>query len=147
HLRLVDLGSENGTLVGGRLVRDVGVTVRPGEPILIGRTVLAIHAPSPPEGAPPPELQPGLAMAGVDVLVAKVAPTLISVLLLGETGVGKGIVAERIHRRSTRAGGPLMQVNCAGLSAALLESELFGYERGAFTGAAQPKPGLLEAAA
>ncbi len=149
ELRLVDLGSTNGTLVGERLVRDVGVTVRPGEPILIGRMVLVVHAPSPAhesEEAPQP-LRPGLAMTGVDAMVAKAAPTLISVLLLGETGVGKDVVAEHIHRLSPRASGPLVRLNCAGLSAALLESELFGHERGAFTGAAQAKAGLLEAAA
>ena len=145
-LRLVDLDSANGTLVGGRLVRNVTVTVRPGEPILIGRTVLAVHAPSPSEGGPLASLQPGFAMADVDAQVAKVAPTLFSVLLLGETGVGKGVIAERIRGLSKRAGRPLMQLNCAGLSAALLESELFGHERGAFTGATQTKQGLLEEA-
>jgi len=150
ELRLVDLGSVNGTLVGTKLVRDVGVTVWPGEPILIGRTVFAVHAPQPARGSeegPPPALPPGLALAEVDALVAKAAPTLISVLLLGETGVGKDVIAERLHRLSARARGPLVRLNCAGLSAALLESELFGHERGAFTGAAQTKVGLLEAAA
>jgi pSer/pThr/pTyr-binding forkhead associated (FHA) protein len=146
-LRLVDLDSANGTLVGGRLVRNAAAPVRPGELILIGRTVLAVHVPPASEGCAPPLLQPRLATIGVDALVAKAAPTLISVLLLGETGVGKGVVAERIHHLSTRARGPLVQLNCAGLSAALLESELFGHERGAFTGAAQAKSGLLEAAA
>jgi transcriptional regulator of acetoin/glycerol metabolism len=148
-LQLVDLDSANGTLVGGKLVRNVAVPVRLGEPILIGRTLLAVHDLPPtrtPERDPLP-VQPGLAMAGIGALVAKAAPTLINVLLLGETGVGKGVVAERIHRLSTRAEGPLVQLNCAGLSAVLLESELFGHERGAFTGAVQPKPGLLEAAA
>ena len=148
-LRLVDLDSANGTLVGGKLVRNVAVMVRSGELILIGRTVLAVHdvslARTPEQGLP--SLWPGSAMANVDATVAKAAPTLISVLLLGETGVGKGVVAERIHRLSTRAREPLVQLNCAGLSATLLESELFGHERGAFTGAAQTRPGLLETAA
>ena len=149
-LRLVDLGSANGTLVGKRLVRDASVTVWPGEPILIGDTVLALHAPHLArawEEGPRPPLQPGLALAEVDALIAKAAPTPISVLLLGEIGVGKDVVAERFHRLSPRAEGPLVRLNCAGLSAALLESELFGHERGAFTGAAQTKPGLLEMAA
>jgi DNA-binding NtrC family response regulator len=146
-LRLIDLDSTNGTLVGGTLVRNVAVTVRPGEPILIGRTVLAVHAPPPSEGGPLPPLQPGLAMVHVERLVGKVAPTLYNVLLLGETGVGKGVVAKRIHERSTRAGGRFEQLNCAGLSAALLESELFGHVKGAFTHAVKDKPGLLEVAA
>jgi DNA-binding NtrC family response regulator len=85
-------------------------------------------------------------MARVEELVGLVAPTPIGVLVLGETGVGKGLVAETIHRRSPRALGPFVRVNCAALAETLLESELFGHERGAFTGALQSKPGLLEAA-
>ena len=145
ELWLVDLGSENGTLVGGKLVRNITVPVRPGEPILIGRTLLAVHdlPPAQTPGGGPLPVESVRAMDRVDAQVAKVAPTLRDVLLLGETGVGKGVIAERIHRLSTRARGPLTQINCAGLSAELLESELFGHERGAFTGAVQAKPGLL----
>ena len=72
---------------------------------------------------------------------------LINVLILGETGVGKEVLADWIHRHSSRARGPFVCINCAALSDALLESELFGYEKGAFTGAVQAKPGLLETAA
>ena len=86
-------------------------------------------------------------MATVDAQVARVAPTLVNVLLLGETGVGKDVVAERLHQQSTRRDAPLLRLNCAGLTPALLESELFGHERGAFTGALQTKKGLLEVAA
>jgi len=68
------------------------------------------------------------------------------VLILGETGVGKEVLARRIHEVSPRAGRPMLAVNCASLSETLLESELFGHERGAFTGAVQSKPGLLEVA-
>ncbi len=78
--------------------------------------------------------------------LGKVAASDMSVLLLGETGVGKEICAERIHAISPRAGGRLLRLNCAALSETLLESELFGHERGAFTGAARTKPGLLETA-
>ena len=80
-------------------------------------------------------------------LVARFATGDISVLLLGETGVGKEIMAEVVHRRSHRADAPLVRINCGALTESLLESELFGHERGAFTGAAQTKPGLLETAA
>jgi DNA-binding NtrC family response regulator len=66
--------------------------------------------------------------------------------LLGETGVGKEVLAEVVHRRSPRHGAPFLRLNCAALSETLLESELFGHEKGAFTGAAQAKPGLLETA-
>jgi transcriptional regulator with PAS, ATPase and Fis domain len=82
-----------------------------------------------------------------DRLVELVAKTEMSVLLLGETGSGKGYAAEQIHRKSKRAAGPWLHLNCAALPAHLLEAELFGYERGAFTGANQAKEGLLEAAA
>ncbi|HVY41170.1 MAG TPA: sigma 54-interacting transcriptional regulator [Polyangia bacterium] len=69
-----------------------------------------------------------------------------SVLLLGETGVGKSWLARRIHRRSARDKKPFLDINCASLAPQLLESELFGYERGAFTGATAAKRGLVEAA-
>jgi transcriptional regulator with PAS, ATPase and Fis domain len=85
-------------------------------------------------------------MGRVAELIAMVAPTAIPVLILGETGVGKGLVAQTIHGRSPRESGPFVRVNCAALAETLLESELFGHERGAFTGAQQAKPGLLEAA-
>jgi two-component system response regulator AtoC len=75
------------------------------------------------------------------------AKGLINVLILGETGAGKEVLADWIHEHSPRAGGPLVCINCAAISEPLLESELFGHERGAFTGAMQTKPGLLEAAA
>jgi len=79
-------------------------------------------------------------------LIERVATGTISVLLMGETGVGKEIVAEAVHRYSPRAEKPLLRLNCAALSETLLESELFGHEKGAFTGAGQAKPGLLESA-
>jgi len=75
------------------------------------------------------------------------AAGLINILILGETGTGKEILADWIHRHSPRARGPFICINCAALTDSLLESELFGYEKGAFTGATQSKPGLLEAAA
>src|SRR5215831_11659412 len=76
----------------------------------------------------------------------RVAPTDSTVLILGESGTGKDLLAQEIHTRSTRAGKPYVAVNCAALPETLIESELFGYERGAFTGAAQQKKGKFEQA-
>jgi DNA-binding NtrC family response regulator len=79
-------------------------------------------------------------------LVAKVAPSDASVLILGESGVGKELVARMIHRASRRAARPFVVVHAAALPETLLESELFGYEKGAFTGATARKPGRLDSA-
>lgn len=70
----------------------------------------------------------------------------LPILILGETGTGKEVLAETIWRQSPRAGRPLLRLNCGALSSSLLESELFGYRRGAFTGADRDKPGLVESA-
>jgi two-component system response regulator AtoC len=78
---------------------------------------------------------------------AQVAAVETTVLLLGESGTGKEVVARFVHRGSARRDGPFVALNCAALPDNLLESELFGYERGAFTGAMQSKPGLIEQAA
>jgi two-component system, NtrC family, response regulator AtoC len=92
------------------------------------------------------ELCTGSAMRAVRDLVTKIAATGASVLLTGESGVGKEVVARAIHRASPRADQPLLKVNCAALPGELLESELFGHERGAFTGAYREKPGKFEQA-
>ena len=86
------------------------------------------------------------AMLALRQAVARVANAPVNVLVLGETGVGKDVVASMVHEGSNRAARPFVGVNCASLPEALLESELFGHERGAFTGAVTAKPGLLETA-
>src|SRR5262249_15757118 len=93
-----------------------------------------------------PIAQPGGGMQGVLRIVDRIARGTISVLLLGETGVGKEVIAERIHRSSPRAAKPLVRVNCAALAEPLVATDRFGDERGACTGADREKPGLLEAA-
>jgi two-component system response regulator AtoC len=85
-------------------------------------------------------------MQPIRELIAKVAATNTTVLLRGESGVGKEVVARAIHKASPRAGKQFLKVNCAALPAELLESELFGHEKGAFTGAYRQKPGKFEAA-
>ncbi|MEW5854036.1 MAG: sigma 54-interacting transcriptional regulator [Myxococcota bacterium] len=88
----------------------------------------------------------GSPMERLRALIERVAQSTISVILQGETGVGKEVAARMIHRFSRRSDKPFVAINCGALAEALLESELFGHERGAFTGAVKAKPGLLETA-
>src|SRR6266851_3891091 len=83
---------------------------------------------------------------GVLKKATQVAATETTVLLQGDSGTGKEVLARFIHRTSPRKNGPFVAINCAALPDQLLESELFGHERGAFTGALQPKPGQIEVA-
>ena len=85
-------------------------------------------------------------MASLRQMIRTVAAVECSVLIRGETGTGKELVANALHRQGKRAGGPLLAVNCAALTETLFESEVFGHERGAFTGAVQQKRGLCELA-
>jgi two-component system, NtrC family, response regulator AtoC len=164
-LYLEDVGSVNGTRVKDRVVkRGERVRIAVGETIQIGSSVLIIQRRTArpdlirPEtlrdegisslaaaAAAPPRT--GEAMRRVHALAEKAAAGTINVLIIGETGVGKELLAETVHRASPRRGGPYVCLNCAALSETLLESELFGHERGAFTGAVQAKLGLLETAA
>ncbi|QJA06157.1 sigma-54-dependent Fis family transcriptional regulator [Thermosulfurimonas marina] len=98
----------------------------------------------------PPEVEGVVAespaMREVLSLIARVAPTEATVLLVGESGTGKEVLAGLLHRLSPRKDQPFLKINCAAIPEGLLESELFGHERGAFTGADRTKPGLLEEA-
>jgi two-component system response regulator AtoC len=112
---------------------------------LLARANASVRGDAPEEVSGRP-LSSGGAMAGLRELVSRVAPSMINVLILGETGVGKEVMAEEIHRLSRRPKDTFLRLNCAALSEPLLESELFGHERGSFTGAFQQKRGLLEMA-
>jgi len=151
-LLLEDLGSTNGTWLRApdgaaesRLAPGDVARLAPGDTARLGAvTMVLVPRPAEPATARPEALDP--AMRDALALADRVAPSEIPVLLLGETGVGKEVLAERVHRASRRSGGPLLRLNCAALAEQLVESELFGHERGAFTGAHAAKPGLLEAA-
>src|ERR1700712_5218988 len=85
--------------------------------------------------APSPLLGDSPAMRDVFRLIERVGPTDASVLLTGESGSGKELAAQSIHDRSARRGGPFVAINCGAIPAGLIEAELFGYEKGSFTGA------------
>lgn len=97
-------------------------------------------------GRAPLVLGQSRAMAAVLATVDRIAAADANVLIEGESGTGKGLIAQTIHRQSPRSQGPFLAVNCSGFQDQLLESELFGHERGAFTGAAALKQGLFEVA-
>jgi two-component system response regulator AtoC len=104
-------------------------------------------------GSTAPDFPPDLTVfgesAGMSLIrqkIEKVSGTDIPVLIQGESGTGKEVIARMVHRRSSRSQGPFIKVNCAAIPGALLESELFGYERGSFTGALVSKPGRVELA-
>lgn len=86
------------------------------------------------------------AMRELFKLIERVAPTEATVLISGESGVGKELVAEAIHQRSRRADGPLVAINCGSIPETLIEAELFGYEKGSFTGASRAHAGVFERA-
>ncbi len=106
--------------------------------------------PRPPAPEPDGEADPAPTLSGamerVWALADRIADTDVPILLVGESGVGKDVVARRIHTTSRRAERPFVKINCAALPAELLESELFGHEKGAFTGAYAEKPGKFELA-
>jgi two-component system nitrogen regulation response regulator GlnG len=97
-----------------------------------------------PEGHPERLIGSGPAMRGVCKLIGRVAPQEVNVLILGESGTGKELVARAIYHHSKRGNGPFLAINCAAIPESLLESEMFGHERGAFTGAHQRRIGKFE---
>lgn len=150
-----DMGSTNGTWIGHRAVREREV-LPPGVEVLVGSVSITVGTQAPVAKTPPTvPRRPGHrgtavvaspSMVRLFDTVDRVASSQLSVLICGETGAGKEVVARTIHDRSPRSGGPMRCINCGALPANLVESILFGHERGAFTGAEQRKIGVFEEA-
>ena len=165
RLLVRDLGGANGTVIRDRQrQRRAGETenvrhlsndeaeLAVGDPIMLGVVTLVVRRTSEPatggaaSGPSGNVVLVAPAMRALYEQVARVAASNISVLVLGETGVGKEVLARAIHAASARARGPLLSVNCGALTESIIESELFGHEKGAFTGALQARAGLFESA-
>ena len=146
--RVVDLGSSNGTFAGGMRIGEI---VADGAVVLqLGQTLLRLSASEREQPVPAsaarafgPLVGQSLPMRELYAQLERVAASDCSVLIEGETGVGKERVAEAIHGASPHAAGPFVVVDCGALSAALMESELFGHVRGAFTGAVDDRVGMV----
>lgn len=146
-----DLESTNGTVVDGTPVREAYLA--PGARIRLGDSEILFQPRKRWDRIAASETDHFGALYGAsDVmkavfsLLAKLAPTDLSCILVGETGTGKELAARAIHEASARTGAPLVVVDCGAISANLIESELFGHERGAFTGADRERKGAFEAA-
>jgi len=157
EVRIVDRGSHNGTRVNGVAI-DGARLLANGDEIAIGDVLLVLHLPRRDEvvvaadGAPlvigeREVIVADPAMVRIYELLARVGKGDLTVLVCGETGVGKENAAYAVHHHSGRRDGPFISINCAAIQETLAESELFGHEKGAFSGAACTKAGLLEAAA
>lgn len=149
---LRDLGSTNGTLLDGVEVREV--YLRPGVVLTVGKVELKVHTLAERISLKPSERQrfgrcvaKSRSMREIFGLLERLAPSDATVLLRGETGTGKDMLAKAIHEASPRNAAPFVVVNCGAVSGALVESELFGHEKGAFSGAHELRRGAFEVAA
>ena len=155
--RLADDGSRNGTWLGDTRVRDADLA--PGGTLRIGATVLSLVSYEAPaaelsEGEEPGEQRTSFgrfigqspSLSQLYEKLERAAGTDATVLLEGESGTGKELLAEAIHEHSARADGPFVVVDCGAVPKNLIESELFGHERGAFTGAERMRQGAFEQA-
>lgn len=161
-VRVRDLGSRNRTWVNGQAVRQESERVlQSGDVISIGSLTLVLHRAAetgPRVSQKPSELPVVLSIGNRTTLLAdpamvrlyellrRLARSLLPVLITGETGTGKENAASAVHHFSARSAGPLISLNCAAIPENLFESELFGHQRGAFSGATADKPGRLESA-
>ncbi|WNG23214.1 sigma 54-dependent Fis family transcriptional regulator [Cystobacter fuscus] len=148
---LVDLNSTNGTFLEGRRVEraylSAGAVVRAGSSVLSFTPIDEEVTVEPDrEGELGGLVGQSVHMRQVFALIKKIAPLDVSVIIGGETGTGKELVARAIHERSSRGKGPLVVLDCGAIPPHLIESELFGHEKGAFTGAVTERPGAFERA-
>jgi DNA-binding NtrC family response regulator len=147
---LVDLDSKDGTFLDGRRVERVYLTQ--GSRIRVGSSLITFELLD--EEPPPSDAYGQLGgmvgqsaeMTRIFGLIKKIAPLDVSVVIQGETGTGKELVARAIHENSPRKKGPLVVLDCGAIPPNLIESELFGHEKGAFTGAVSARPGAFERA-
>ena len=149
HVR--DLESTNGTRVDGTRVREA--TIQPGSVLRVGEVEISVRPSSHRTEVLPSDktnfgaaIGESLAMRTIFGVLERIAPTDATVLLEGETGTGKDVLARAIAVASARGAGPFMVVDCGAVSYSLIESELFGHERGAFTGAVTTRQGAFEMA-
>ena len=151
RLRIVDLESTNGTWIGSVAVRDVWLSG--GEHVQLGTTVLRIErGPRPQASALAADASFGAALGGsremrrLFPLLRRLAASNVPVVIEGETGTGKEVLAEALHSEGPRSSGPFVVFDCTAVPPNLVESELFGHERGAFTGAVTTRKGVFEQA-
>ena len=141
-----DLGSTNGTWLDGNRVSEA--EVQPGSTLRLGEALVRVElevAIGKPPGLPGVVARDPV-LAPVLELLRRAAPSHVPILLLGESGCGKEVAARAVHELSARAAGPFVPLNCGAISAELAEAELFGHERGAFTGAIGSSTGAFGAA-
>jgi two-component system response regulator GlrR len=149
--RIRDLGSTNGTTLGGYRIE--AAFLKPGAMIGIGTTMIRFHSlpekirePLSEEGRYGGVLGQSAAMRRIFAMLPRIAASDSTVLLEGETGTGKGLLADAIHQQSPRSQGPFVVLDCSAIPPTLIEAELFGHAKGAFTGAYMARPGVFEAA-
>jgi DNA-binding NtrC family response regulator len=147
----VDLGSTNGTFINRVRIREA--YLKPGCTLGLGNSELKFHSADEKVEIVPSRKEKLGGLVGRHVkmrelyaVLEKIAPTATTVVIEGETGTGKEVVAQTIHQLSTRASGPFMVVDCGAVPDNLIESELFGHEKGSFTGAIMTRQGLFEMA-
>jgi len=148
-VRLRDLESTNGTWIGG--ARVVESLVPPGTVLQLGRTKIHLTGPDRSLVLEPSDADHfgelygrSISMRQLYAVLQRVAPRDVTVLLDGETGTGKELAARAIHAHSRRARGPFIVFDCSAVAPELVESQLFGHRKGAFTGATQDRPGVFE---